>query len=560
MAEGEVTISLARCSPTTTFGGASIFNTGFSGLGNAGLGGSTSFTDGNGQFTLAQLNQFADEFVTSTVASTTGNALSDAVNTYGSDAFYTAVDTVSDFIINNPNTSEYISSAVNFEDYEVLFNKIEMASPITPFEMAEFIDEYNYTPETIVDEINDNPNDLIDNWASFFNGSFANSVLGGFCAKAPFIFAAIGGFFNLIGSIEGAIKDAITFLNKIKNIEDPIKAIFEKIKVKALIEGIKEKLVGMIEKTIKKVTNIVQNFSLENVMGQVETFIDNTIVRNFMKLKDSVSRTFSEENIKNLLDKIKQTVDYGVSLFENPSLEEIQFLIARFCGMAALIEQILEDRKLPLQQFVSKYQNVYATVKARSNINTSKAINAGRPVLSPEKRQELINTYKPKWELGKNLRQPTIAEYEAIPSFQSLVDDANGKVYVSKSASQWVEFMGEEGWEGIDINVRLILMRTQERFGEKLYINSGKRSVQYQDLLRSQSKAAGNSPGQKGDYGVAYTSQHLDGFAIDTHWRSYPRNLQDFVDIAEEEGFTGIGLYNDFIHIDVGPRRVWDKR
>jgi hypothetical protein len=560
MVEGVVQINTARCEPATTLGGQGQF-TAFQGVGGlTGLTGGLSFTDADGQYTLAQMNAFTDDYLTNLIENSTGNALSDAVDQYGNDAFYDAVDNFNDYIINNDNTSDYINSQPNFEDYEVLFNKIEMASPITPFEMAEFIDEYNYSPDDINDLIDNTDTDLIDNLGTFFNGSFANSVLGGFCANIVGVFGVINSFFTAVGSIEGLVKDALEFLNKIKNIEDPIKAIIEKLKVKALIENIKEKLVSMVEKSISKVMNIIKNFSIDNIVGSIETFVNQQIVKRFLILRDSIARTFSKENVESLLNRLRQNIDYGVSLFENPSKEEILFLVTRFCGLAALLEQIISDRKLPLEQFVAKYEGVYARVKSNANMNTRGAINAGRPVLSPERRQELINTYKPKWEADENFRVPTVAEQEAVPSFQSLVDDANGKVYVSASQSQWVGFMKEEGWEGVDIGLRCILLRVQERFGRKLYINSGKRSVQYQALLREQAKARGESAGRRGDYGVSYTSNHLDGYAIDTHWTGFPNGLQDFIDIAKEECVRGFILYNTFIHIDVGRKQLLDFR
>jgi hypothetical protein len=33
-----------------------------------------------------------------------------------------------------------------------------------------------------------------------------------------------------------------------------------------------------------------------------------------------------------------------------------------------------------------------------------------------------------------------------------------------------------------------------------------------------------------------------------------------FIEYASQEGIGGIGTYNSFIHIDIGPRRIWGSR
>jgi len=53
-------------------------------------------------------------------------------------------------------------------------------------------------------------------------------------------------------------------------------------------------------------------------------------------------------------------------------------------------------------------------------------------------------------------------------------------------------------------------------------------------------------------------SYHMYGMAADIHC-SHPYD-EALRDIAEECGALGVGLYNTFMHIDVGPKRRWDYR
>jgi uncharacterized protein YcbK (DUF882 family) len=79
-----------------------------------------------------------------------------------------------------------------------------------------------------------------------------------------------------------------------------------------------------------------------------------------------------------------------------------------------------------------------------------------------------------------------------------------------------------------------------------LILNSGFRNQQYNTAV-----------------GGAKQSQHLSGLAADLTWPGFSgrsEKVDQFVSLARKEGFRGIGYYNSFIHVDIGPDRSWDKR
>lgn len=57
--------------------------------------------------------------------------------------------------------------------------------------------------------------------------------------------------------------------------------------------------------------------------------------------------------------------------------------------------------------------------------------------------------------------------------------------------------------------------------------------------------------------GGAPLSQHKFGRAFDLKLTMDRDLLQR---TARSVGFTGIGLYNTFVHVDIGPARTWDNR
>jgi len=86
------------------------------------------------------------------------------------------------------------------------------------------------------------------------------------------------------------------------------------------------------------------------------------------------------------------------------------------------------------------------------------------------------------------------------------------------------------------------LVKLRHAYGEPLIINSGYRCISY-------NKKVGGVPG----------SYHLFGMAADIYIRGIiPKDLAIQADLV---GFSGIGLYNTFIHVDVRPlKERWDYR
>jgi uncharacterized protein YcbK (DUF882 family) len=78
-----------------------------------------------------------------------------------------------------------------------------------------------------------------------------------------------------------------------------------------------------------------------------------------------------------------------------------------------------------------------------------------------------------------------------------------------------------------------------------LIINSGYRTSEYNKKV-----------------GGAENSFHMKGMAADIDVAGIARiTIDEFAELAEEEGFEGIGKYNTFVHVDVrGSKARWDNR
>lgn len=89
------------------------------------------------------------------------------------------------------------------------------------------------------------------------------------------------------------------------------------------------------------------------------------------------------------------------------------------------------------------------------------------------------------------------------------------------------------------------LQKLRDELGQAMIVSSGYRC-----------------PERNEQVGGADQSQHLKGTAADIKLNNLNYDIEEIAEKAEEIGFSGIGLYNTFIHLDVredGPAR-WDQR
>jgi len=490
--------------------------------------------NGRGNYTFRQIEAFSAALEQNVLDEAESNPIAVATRRYG-DTFGEGQQQLNT-LLNRTGGSGYPD----------LNNRLQQG-PITALEYAGFITDYNLTPADCTDKCFNDVPVLLSQLNSYYQGSFAQSSMGGLCAQMPNFFAQIEGFFTLLGTAEAIIKDALEFLTKIRDLDDIIKAAIQKITVKALIEKLKEQLIKGLMDAFDNIRSAIENFNIENVIGNVSTFINEQLVKRVMTQKEKMCLFFNDENKKAIEDKFKSLVDYAVGLFENPNIEELYYLISRFCAFIFNIEALMNQIKSPLDNFANKYSNIANRLKIISNINTSSAIRNGAVRMSDEKKKELIEKQETMWspENGKaitptgeepvNVKRITIKEYSTLPSCKDVKEGTDSKIGIS---GDWVddENCGLEGYVNIDLDVKVYLIRLSDELGSKMDITSGWRSQQYNEEI-----------------GAPPESSHMSGKVVDI--KAPGDDEETFTNTAIKVGFKHVRfLDSGDIHLDIRRR------
>ena len=523
----------------------------------------------DGSYTVNQVDVFAQQLLDNIVAESDNNPITQAVNKYGEN-FYTAAAYV------NGELRNYDAS-----NYPSLSNRWDRGN-ISNIEVADFIKAFNYTPTGITNQV---PDKLLGDLEKYYNGGIYDSLLGGFCDSMDNLFNQIDAFYDLIGVVDGIIQDAAALYRKFLALkgkyegQTPLEIIEEEI-VKALMKEIKEKIVDSIIKIYEKIEDAIENFDVVGEIGDLVTAIDKKHTKYIMTRKERMCNELTDEAKKNVQDRVKGFMDYAFGLFENMDLATMQFLVARFCALAANIEGLVNDIKNPLDDYGNRYQRVIKRLQAIGNQNTSTAIRNGAIRFSPEQRQSDINTLNSIWE-GEGQTIPgyekidvaeiTAQEYKDLPKCKAVMDGTDLKFKVDKTyyppdndkkVFDEKEGVGIAAYTHLDLDVKVYLARLQAIYGNTMEITNGWISQDYNQTVLKRDNDNPHLSGLVIDIKVddafksAYDSLETARLLAEQGGIEGPTETAEdwvelFINNAKKSGFLGVVVYNNHIHLDI---------
>lgn len=424
---------------------------------------------------------------------------------------------------------------IKMSDYPSVVKRFQINEMISPFEIMEIVDNsLGFTYDNISSISYENPKLFYKTYDNYLSSSYSDQALGTFCQILPDIFATIDqftNFFDNINAVSTRINDSI---QKVKNggLEAQLKSMIANadVIVGKLFQDKIQELTGFRLNEITKISDAPARIG-SRILG----------------LREQAERFFSEENMKRIQDKIKGMMSFAIDFFEDPSLEELQYVMQRFCHLISSVEQLINGFMNPLKGMIKTHEIYRESLKSSSNANTARAISAGAYRMDSGKitgiRDSFSNQIAKNSEANnkQNFVPPSSGDIDGVTKWNG----GNGDSRIGFQGG-WVTALGESAWHMTDARVKVALMRLQARLGKRLIVNSCYRSPEYNRKV-----------------GGATRSNHMQGIALDMTWagfRNDPSQVKrDFVAAARIEGFTGFGDYPGFIHIDFGNPRYFQK-
>jgi len=482
--------------------------------------------------------------------------------------------------IDMTNSLNSALSNMDMTNYPTLSARVNQF-PITYVEVADFIYGNNTDTTTLYPIIRDyNPqlllpvpfDDFLSDLDFYFDVNLGKTISGGLCGQFGNIFTKILGLFTLIDTAKALIDD-------IKNLseKDPLK------KIKSLtLQGVIKSLKENIDKIIKKLVKTIKK-KIEAMVDSVTDTITDICVgaeRMYKKLKkmaDDIKKFFEEASIEKFVERIEKFIAETSAQFERLTVENVALLMFRFCQFTELLQSLLYGGVNKLTAIAQAIAVQKTIAKNASLQETASAVDAGAVRVSVESRCKTINTIITdnneavkknieeiddsssglsvdgvvgdvldptsgrKSELNAILsdtsKTPVLTPKEATPEELALVrtiteDGLSGYFTFTSSVKN------NNQWQGVAPIVWVKLIRMVNMTNIEYVVNSAHRNKKLNK-----------------EKGGARKSIHMSGYAIDIRV-SVSKRSKTFV-AAQYAGFTGIGVYSTFMHLDCGSRRMW---
>jgi hypothetical protein len=325
----------------------------------------------------------------------------------------------------------------------------------------------------------------------------------------------------------------------------------------AVLKKIKDTILEIVDKVIAQLMKQVQGV-VDSVVGMADDLkcAAKSAFAHIQGAADQIKEFFDEVNKDGLKKSIEKFMSKLVAQFERLTAENVALMMFRFCQLSEVIQELLTAPVDGIKKLATALTIEQAALKSAGLVETKKAVEAGALRISADERAKTITETNEK----VNKEAPSLAEvsegasgnYECptCPSGDEMKQiaalDENGIPGKFTFESQVVnqnDFEGKylkgAGYKKVQKEVWFKLLRTLDQTGTEVKINSAYRSPNY-------NKGRGVSK-----------SKHMTGQAIDVRVTGDYTKRAEFVVAASRAGFTGIGVYSSFIHLDIAGRRAW---
>lgn len=436
------------------------------------------------------------------------------------------------------------------KDYPYIYERLQLTPFITPAETQTFITNFLYNSNVFSSTLGTYNYNFLTNLDTYFGPTnFSRSGMASFCSLVPNIFAQFTALKDAFRQIESFVAD---FTSLISDIQD--------FSLAGLLEALKKQALAVVDQIVARVKARIAQFT--SFFTQISNFSwnHNAIYSKVMNQKSRIQALVSDPSVGNLKLALEGSISFAASLFEELRIEEIQFLILRFCELISNLENFYNDVTRPLQDTMDNYTNSFSILSGAGSYRSARAIAAGALRFNSEQRYDgmtqAASVVASPYEFagvgvegivpgGGAIRQrsaranPITAQESDEASlhmtYESVLEGSSPYIYYRPGPAS--ASGGRYGWDNVQPLEKIMLMRLAKTLGVKLIINSAWRSLETQARIR------GN------DDSIPRSGYHQSGQAFDVSRSGMPSE-NSFINTARSLGFGGIGRYNSFIHID----------
>ena len=509
-----------------------------------------------------------------------------------------------DSVLAITNRMNDILPKADLSDFPTLQKKYQQF-PITATEVADYVLTNSIDTDSIIAEFDNFSPDIgftapinafLDGFDFHLDLNIGKSLSDGTCARFGNILLEIAGFLNMIDTAKKDLAEIIAFLQDL----DPQK-LLASLKSKLTLAALQEAIEKAIEKIIKKVRK-----EIDEALAKFKVLLFNLpcaskqLIQKLQRKYQKAKNFFTKENMIKFKDKVKEFITKQVAQFERVSLETLGLLMYKLCQFVELLHEFLHG---PSKDLLRAAEVIAVETKALKNIgltNTLSAVENGAVRKDADQciaeREEVVQKINDSEDTDYHLdsKCPTKDEIQLL---MSLSDDGIGE-YI-KFADRVVE---NREWQKIDMSVWLKLIRLQKLAEDSttvITVNQGFRPLKGKKAkmgtrskfahktafaididipssfrLKGKSKTSNAVAGTNVviptiDINIAdVSSANLDGVGgvdpVSAPQTFTNKAISTFLDSREslivgasKVGFTGIGMYKTYLHLDLGARRAW---
>lgn len=458
----------------------------------------------------------------------------------------------------------------DLSEYPTLEQKINQGN-LSDSEVAQFLIDYSLN----IDEFNTHLNEYFSSLPPIQTAEDIKVEKGLFGFDISDLFEKLEFFYidnqsflissNFCSTIQDATRNVINAINSIRNFSISIPDILSQIKIETIKNLIKNVINSVIEDVKSRIDDIIEGIS--------------SFVQELNYERKALAEYFKKKTkqAKSLLDNVlEQTENEGILGFIDDMIDQykpltsdsISLIVFRLCKFVETVHQFLLSPVTIISEDFANYKRIENSLVSRSLQESQESVNAGAVrVEDPNAlRQEALRNAgveptrpvpvddEPQGQVYQSpipLERPTepvegppppsLAPQIIRPSPQTFSiseDGIPGRFFFSDDVKN---MSGDLGYSEVKQKVYDGLLRALDRLSaqgflnESLRINSAYRTPEYNRRIGGSSR-----------------SSHVSGLALDVSMRGQTNEFRRaFITVTSQEGFTGIGSYNTFIHVDM---------